>query len=243
MPDSATATASSGIERAQPGEHASVHRQGLEVARVDADDPCPGVDRAPGLVLVVDLDQGGEAQLLGQLAKRDEVALPERGDDEQDEVGTERPGLEHLVGLDGEVLAQHRDRDAVPDRFKVGQAPREAARLGEDADRGGAARGILRGQRGGVADGRKRSLAGAGPLDLSDDGDARRRAQGRLGVEGRGLRGDPCLQVGRRRRALPVGEVDADTGDDVVQDGGHVLKATGGLDRKPNGAKGLLPVR
>ena len=128
------------------------------------------------LVLVVDLDEGGHAELAGERLHPHEVGLAQGGDDEQDEVGAVRAGLVELVVVDHEVLAQHRDPHGGPDRVEVVQGAAEAAPLGEDADRGGAARGVLLRQRGGVLDGGQRALAGAGPLHLGDERQARLRA-------------------------------------------------------------------
>ena len=94
---------------AEPAEDRAVDLEGAQVAGVDPDDGGAGVDGAAGLVLVVDLDEGGHPERLGVLPQVDEVALVEGRDDEQDDVGAPGAGLGQLVAGDEEVLAQHGD--------------------------------------------------------------------------------------------------------------------------------------
>jgi hypothetical protein len=174
------------------------------------------------------------------LSQLDEVALVQGGHDEQDEVGAPGPGLGELVPGDEEVLAEHGDVDPAPDGGEVVEAAREPAALGEDAHGGGAARGVLRGERGGVVDVGQGALAGAGPLDLGDDRHARPRPQGGLGVQGgRGGRG-ATLELGLGDGRHSECQVLPDAGDDVVQHAagrgraggrglvGHVLRLRAG---------------
>ena len=152
----------------EPGEDRSVDLEGAQVAGVDPDDGGAAVDGAAGLLLVVDLDERGHPERLGVLPQVDEVALVQGGDDEQDEVGAPGARLGELVPGDEEVLAQQGDVDPAADGGEVVEAAREPAGLGEDADDGGTARGVLRGERGRVGDVGQGALAGAGPLDLGD---------------------------------------------------------------------------
>ena len=136
MPDSATRDAGVGDERHEPGEGLGVDVEGLEVAGVDADDAGAGVDGAPGLVLVVHLDERGHAERRGRgPASLTSSPSVEGGDDEQDEVGAVGAGLPDLVVADHEVLAQHRDPHGGPNGVEVVEAAAEPALLGEDADR------------------------------------------------------------------------------------------------------------
>ena len=108
MPDSATSTRSPGHQRRQPAEGGRVDVEGLEVAGVDADQLGAEGDGPLGLRLVVHLDQHGQAELAGLVVQPVQVVVVERRDDQQRQVGTGRPGLEQLVAVDDEVLAQQR---------------------------------------------------------------------------------------------------------------------------------------
>ena len=205
-----------GDERGQPAEDRAVDLERLEVAGVDADDAAAGVEGALQLDLVVDLDQGRHAQALGALDQRDEGLLLERCDDEQGDVGAVRPALPQLVGRHDEVLAQQRHRDASAYGVQVGQAPAEAALLGEDADDRGAPGLVVLGQRGRVGDRRQRALGRAAALDLRDDRHAE-SAQDRLGVQGRRLGRSTVLELVQARAGLPLGQVLPHADEDVVE--------------------------
>ena len=129
-------------DRADPGKGRPVDIEGLEVAGVDPDDAGPGVQSAAGLLRVVDLDQRGHPQAVHLAEQAGQGRLVERGDDEQDEVGAVGSRLEHLVGVDDEVLAQHRDVDRGADGREVSQGATEAALLGQDADGARPATGV-----------------------------------------------------------------------------------------------------
>ena len=154
----------------------------------------PSVDGTGGLGLVVHLDEHGHPELAGLVVQPAQQVVVERGDDQQDQVGAGGAGLEHLVGLDHEVLAQQRDVDRGADRAEVVEAAAEPALLGEHADRGGTA--------GGVADGRgrrdRRSPRGRPCSGCAASPRRSRWSPARAGAaSGRG--------AGRRRRAPPAG--------------------------------------
>ncbi len=218
MPDSATFTRSSGIEGRQPAEGVLVDLEGLEVAGVDADQLGAERDGALGLGLVVHLDQHRQAELAGQVVQAAQPVVVEGGHDEQHQVGAGGPGLEHLVGLDHEVLAQQRGVDGGAHGAQVVEAAAEAALLGEHADRGGPAGGVLAREGGRVGDLGQVALARAAPLHLGDHARAR-LAQGRHRVAGRVDVGERGAQVGLAGRGLPDGEVGAHARDDLVEHG------------------------
>ena len=92
--------------------------------------------------------------------------------DQQDRVGAGGPSVEHLVGVDQEVLAEQRDVDHVTDRREVLERPAEVGPLREHRDGGGAGGGVgaCLGDRigvGGDRTGRRRRA-----LHLGDQGDA-----------------------------------------------------------------------
>ena len=56
----------------------------------------------------MDLDQRRQPQPPGEPVELDQRALIERGHDQQDRVGPGGERFAHLIGVDHEVLAQHR---------------------------------------------------------------------------------------------------------------------------------------
>ena len=97
-----------------------------------------------------------------------QIGFTQRCDDQQDEVGTGRPRLDNLIRVDDEVLAQHGDRDRSADRFEISQRSTEAMRLREDTDGSGPTGCVPTGQCRRVGNRRDITLAGAGPLHLTD---------------------------------------------------------------------------
>ena len=94
-----------------------VDREVGEVAVVDAEDVGVDVERALELVLVVDLDEDVEIQPARLSVQLVELVVVEHGDDQEDRVRAGRRRLVELVGLEDEVLTQHRQlrgRDRVP---------------------------------------------------------------------------------------------------------------------------------
>ena len=88
-----------------------------------------GGERALDLGGVVDLDQ----RVAAELAARRRAASPscasvERRDDQQHRVGAGRAGLDDLVGVDHEVLAQQRQRRPARGRGEVARLPPKKAR-------------------------------------------------------------------------------------------------------------------
>src|SRR5690606_9727082 len=199
-----------------PLEGAAVDLEGLEVAGVDADDLGTGVDRALDLLLVVDLDERGEADGPGALDEGLQGRLVEGGDDQQREVGAVRAGLPELVGGDDEVLAQDRDVHPGADRLQGGQRAAEAALLGEHGDHGRAARLVVGGEAGRVGDRGERALGGAGALDLADHLDAVAAQRGGAVLGGGGLRG-ALLELVEADARLPLREVGPHSVDDLVE--------------------------
>ena len=190
--------------------------EGLEVAGVDADQLGAQGDGPLGLGLVVHLDQHGQAQLAGLVVEPAQVVVAQCGDDQQGEVGARGSGLEELVALDDEVLAQDGCLDRRPHGSQVLEAATEPALLGQHADRGSPALGVGPGERGGVGDLGEVALAGAAALDLGDHADAG-LAEGRHRVARRRHVGERGPQVGLGDLRLPSGQVLADADDDLVE--------------------------
>ena len=99
--------------------------------------------------------------------------------------------------VDGEVLAEHRQRHRGPHRHEVGEGAAEARAVGEHRDGGGAGRLVAPGLRHRVEAGRDGAGRGAGPLHLGDDPDraAARREGGEEVPRRRGV-GEPGAQLG-----------------------------------------------
>ena len=91
------------------------------------------------------------------------------GEDQQDRVGADRAGLVDLHLVDREVLAQHRNRARVPSRLEIGDRTSEVRRVGEDAQRRRAARGVGRSERGGIQVRGEVALRRRPALDLGDE--------------------------------------------------------------------------
>ena len=80
-----------------------------EIAVVDADHLGLDLQRALELLLVVDLDEHVEVERPCLAVQREQRLGLERRDDQQHRVGAGGGGLVELVGVDDEVLAQHRE--------------------------------------------------------------------------------------------------------------------------------------
>ena len=154
----------------------------------------------------------------GLVVQTAQLVVVQRRDDQQHQVGAGGAGLDHLVAVDDEVLAQHGYVDRGPDRAQVVEAAAEPALLGQDAHRGGSARGVLPGQRGRVRDLGEVTLARAAPLDLGDHARPR-RAQVRHRVARRRDVGQRGPQVGLGHVAPATFEVLAHAGHDLVEHG------------------------
>ena len=62
-----------------------------------------------------------------------ELAVVERGDDQQHGVGAHQPGVAHVVRRDGEVLAQHRQPAHGPGRGEsAGEPPKNSPSVSTD---------------------------------------------------------------------------------------------------------------
>ena len=132
-----------------------------------------------------------------------------------------RPGLPDLVLVNHEVLAQQRNVHGGPDGVEIGQRAAEAALLGQDADHGGPAVGVLCGEGRGIGDVRELALGRAAALDLGNHLElvpgARGPAEGGPGVTGGRRRGGTLLQLRERNQTLARLHILPDTGIDVVE--------------------------
>ncbi len=100
--------------------------------------------------------------------------------DQEDGVGAVGRRFDHVQFVDGEILAQNRDRDGRAGRFEIGQIAREKFPIREDAERGGSAGGIHLGNRRRAIVVCESSLAGRGFLDFRNNTG---RVRGQRGLE------------------------------------------------------------
>ena len=156
----------------QAAEQVAVELERRQVACVDADEPRADIGGAVDLIGGVRLDQRRHAELERERVQAAEHILLERRDDQQHEVGAGGACLEHLVLGRDEVLAQHRQLDRGSNGFEVGEAPLEAATLGEHRDRRRAALLVEPGLVCGIGDRGEIAARRARALDLGDDLDA-----------------------------------------------------------------------
>ncbi len=143
--------------------------EGFEVAIVDADEAAIEAQRAVQLRRVVHLDDGIHAPVLGGAGEIGRERIVHFSHDDEDAIRAPGPRLDHLVGVDHEVLAQHGQRDR---RTGVGEEFRRALerrRIGENREAGRPTRLIGLGERDGFEICSDEPLGGRGLLDLGDE--------------------------------------------------------------------------
>jgi len=73
------------------------------------------------------------------------VAVVEALGDQEHRIGTVHPGLDDLIKVDDELLAEHGQIDRATGRLQVGEAAAEAGVIREHGEGSGSAAGIGRG--------------------------------------------------------------------------------------------------
>src|SRR5262249_44775835 len=200
--------------------------QRAQVPVVDADDLRPGLDGDLGVLLVVDLHQGLEAEVGGRLEQLAEPVVLQRGDDEQHRVGSGGPGLEELVLVQNEVLAQEREPAGGAGLDQVVQAAAEAGRLREDRARAGPGRLVGAHDLRDAGPGPGRPAGRARPLDLGDQRDAGGDERLREGVAAV-VRAKGCPELRLGHGAPPSGTLGLGRLDDVLEEAHYALSASG----------------
>ena len=207
-----------GRDRGQQREGGVQRRlEGLEVAVVDAEQGRREGEGGLDLRRIVHLDQHVHAEVPRERVELGERARVERGDDEQDAVRAERARLEHLPGVDDEVLAQRRQGGGVAGRRQVRVVALEVALVGEDGKAGGPGGLVGAGDADRLELGPDHALARGGLLDLRDNARAT-IPQGRGEPPGRRRRlgGRTYLREGEGPRA--PGHLRGLVGEDLVED-------------------------
>ena len=177
MPDSVTSKRSAGTSAQQVERGVERDLEGAQVAVVDADQRRLQPQRAVQLGAVVHFDQHRHAERLRRGLEVGQLRVVEDRRDQQDAVGADRARLVDLVGVDDEVLAQHRQlagtrAPARGSSARPGRSARRSAPTGRPR-RARVARGDL-GRHEALA---QHALARARLLDLGDHrGAARRRS-------------------------------------------------------------------
>jgi len=207
-----------------------VDLEGHQVALVHTDEITPDNESPFQLAFVVNLDQGIETHLLGERMEVAQLCIVEGGSDQQDTVGAHESGIDHIAGVDREVLSDDRQRDRCTGRLEILHRPTEPVDIGENRQTRRSPRLVGAGERGGIEVGEEIALARGAPLDLADHGDrirsgqrrpkAPRRRQARTlldeRVEGSGVRSrrrPVCLEdpveigLGQGYRPLPAAGV------------------------------------
>ena len=210
----------------QGRENGTVDVERLEVADVDADDRGLRRDGPFDFLFGVRFHQHVHAELVAECAEVGKLGVGQRRDDQQDQVRAVGTGFPDLVLVHREVLAQQRHVDGGADGVEVREGPAEAALFGEDADDGGAAVGVLPGERRGIGDGGEITLGGAAALDFgddlelvrgTDDGPPRAAQASRAGAAPAAR----SFSSARDTRPLAGLHVLPDTGVDVIENSHH----------------------
>ena len=194
-----------------------IHREGVQVAVVDAEQARAQAQRALQFLGVVDLHQDVESGLQRARFQLGHRAVFKRGSDQQDAVGSDRSRLEYLPFVDDEILAQDRQVALRPRLRQIVVVALEEPAVGQHRQAGRATRLV------GACDGCRievrpdHALAGAGLLDLRNHcragsasvsaappcGEARLRIRGTAPPPGAAR---PCASSRRAARArVPPG--------------------------------------
>ena len=107
-----------------------------QVAVIDANDVCAERHGAFGLVLIVDFDERGEAQRIGQIEEGVQLCIVECSHDEQNCVCAGSVCFIHLIVVHDEVFTQRRSGDGIAHLLQVIEVTLEVSVVSQHADRG-----------------------------------------------------------------------------------------------------------
>ena len=227
------------ILQVQRGVEADV--EVVQVAVVDADEGRVEPQGAVEFGGIMDLDKDIKVILACAGSEFRHLGIGQCGDDEQDAVGTNGGGFKDLPGVDGEVLAQHRQGHSGTCLAQEVVVALEVLLIRQYRQAGGPTLFIAARKRHGIEVGTDDALAGAGLLDLGDDGRRRLRIGSGLGdlsldgpgkaarrIFGKAL-GGLTLQSGFADGGTGVGDLRALGLEDILKDGrnlrgGHVIR-------------------
>ncbi len=211
------------------------HLEGAQVAVVDADHRRRHLQRALQFVDVMHFHQHVHAQRQRQLGQRGQLGIVQRGDDQQDAVGAQHARLVHLVGVDDEILAQHRQRAGFAGLLQIGVGALEEVHVGQHRQAAGATELVADGDVGRAEIRADHALGGAGLLHLGDHrrvAIGHRRLQRAHEATHRRGAGHGGLQLLERALGAALGHFFGLAGQDRLQDVAHRLRvgAGGGED-------------
>ena len=186
------------LEQAEGGVERDLET--AQVAVVDADQAIVQGQRPVQFGAIVDFDQDVHAERRRLLAQAAHLPVVQAGGDQQDTVGTQRPGLDHLVGIDEEILADHRQAARGPGLLQVGIGALEEIDIGQHRQAGRTARGVTAGDGRRVEVFAQDALGRRGALDLGDHGGI---ATVDAGLQGRG---ETARRVGFRQGRRQLGQ-------------------------------------
>ena len=152
----------------ETGGSIGVDREGREVALVHPDELRPGVEGPRQLGLVVHLDHGVERELPGHAQEARQFRVRQRGDDQQDGIGSHEAGVADVGGAHVKSLRRTGSRHAGTDRHQVGGGTREERLVGEHRDAGGPPGLVVDRHRGGVEADVEVPLRRRAPLHFGD---------------------------------------------------------------------------
>ena len=116
----------------------------------------------------MDLHQYVEPELSGQSIQLGEAGIVQTSSNQQDAVRTQGAGLVDLIGVDDEVLADHRQGAGRARRLEILVAPLKEITVGQHRKTGRALAGIALRDLGGPKIRAQHTLARTGLLDLGD---------------------------------------------------------------------------
>ena len=182
------------------------------------------------LVRVVHLHQDVHPEVLGEPCELVERRVPEGGDNQKDAIRAERPRLVDLVGVDDEVLAQHRQPARRPRLHQMAVGAAEERLVGEHRKRRRTSLGVVARNRLRIEVLAQHPLARRRLLQLRDDRrlagrDARLQRRGESAR--RGLRPGPLAQNPQRSALRAIGNFTRLVADDAAEHVRAVPEAVG----------------
>ena len=170
------------------------------------------------------LDEHVEREAVGDLGEVAQLGVGERGGDEKNGVGAMGAGLDDLVLVDDEILAQAGQRRGAGGELEVAQAALEVRLVGEDGKRGGAAGALAAGQPLHIEVGADQAFGRRRLFDFGNDGRSFGGAAAQCGGPApRPVPGSAALQPGERSMALAGGHGGARRGQNRIEAALHAL--------------------
>jgi arabinofuranan 3-O-arabinosyltransferase len=164
-----------------------------QVAIVDADQPGAALQDARQLLGVVKLDERIHAQRASLGKQSRQVAIAEDLGNQEDCIGAGHAGLQELIAIEDEVLAEDRQVDGSADRGEILQSPLKERLIGQHADAGGPMSGVRPGDGDRIEIRAQHACRRRRFLDFRDDADRPRAFERCADWPGRGRVGEPTL--------------------------------------------------